>query len=97
MENTEIHSNATRGQGYLFALAATAIWSGNFILARGLSEQIPPVSLVFAPFAVKGVIRERNLLGRHWRYFSITSFWGITCFNTFFIFQAIQRLPPIYL
>jgi len=93
MEKTETHFNITTGQGYLFALAATAIWSGNFIVARGLSELIPPVSLafyrwltavlVFAPFALKGVIRERRVLVCHWRYLGITSFLGITCFNTF--------------
>ncbi|MDD9300961.1 MAG: DMT family transporter [Desulfobacter sp.] len=80
-------------QGYVFALAATAIWSGNFIVARGLSTLMPPVSLafyrwltaviVFTPFALKGMIKERKTVARHWRYFGITSFLGITCFNTF--------------
>jgi drug/metabolite transporter (DMT)-like permease len=79
--------------GYLFALGATVIWSGNFILARGLSDHIPPVSLaffrwmtaslVFAPFAIKGVIREWPIIRQHMLYLSITSFIGITCFNTF--------------
>ena len=40
------HSYST-ATGYLFALGATAIWSGNFIVARGLSNDIPPVSLAF--------------------------------------------------
>jgi drug/metabolite transporter (DMT)-like permease len=79
--------------GYLFALGATAIWSGNFIVARGLSDHIPPVSLaffrwmtavlVFAPFAVKGLTREWHQIRQHLVYFCITSFIGITCFNTF--------------
>ena len=79
--------------GYLFALGATAIWSGNFIVARGLSNDIPPVSLaffrwmtavlVFAPFAVKGIVREWSIIRQHLGYLSITSFIGITCFNTF--------------
>ena len=30
--------------GYFFAVSATAIWSGNFVIARGLSESIPPIS-----------------------------------------------------
>ncbi|MDT8378411.1 MAG: EamA family transporter [Desulfotignum sp.] len=33
--------------GYGFALTATALWSGNFIVARGLNHFIPPVSLAF--------------------------------------------------
>ncbi len=79
--------------GYLFALGATAIWSGNFIVARGLSDHIPPVSLaffrwmtavlVFAPFAVKGLIQEWPAIRQHLVYFGITSFIGITSFNTF--------------
>ncbi|MCK4489842.1 MAG: EamA family transporter, partial [Anaerolineales bacterium] len=52
--------------GYLFAIGATAIWSGNFIIARGLNENITPISLafwrwvvaviVFLPFGLKSLI-----------------------------------------
>jgi len=54
--------------GYFFALGATALCSGNFIIARSLNESIPPVSLafcrwvvavvVFLPFALKPLIVE---------------------------------------
>lgn len=33
--------------GIIFAILATIIWSGNFIVARGVINQIPPVSLAF--------------------------------------------------
>ena len=79
--------------GYLFAIGATALWSGNFIIARGLSDNIPPVSLafyrwivaviVFTPFAIKSLYREWPIIKKHVAYFSITSFLGITTFNTF--------------
>jgi drug/metabolite transporter (DMT)-like permease len=78
--------------GYLFAVGATAIWSGNFIIARGLNESIPPVTLafwrwfvaviVFLPFALKPLLAERDILKKHIPYLSITSFLGITLFNT---------------
>lgn len=87
--------NNTRRQalsGYLFALGATAIWSGNFIVARGLSDIVPPVSLafwrwmvaviVFLPFAFKPLIAERQQLLQNIRYLAITSFLGVTVFNT---------------
>jgi drug/metabolite transporter (DMT)-like permease len=84
--------------GYLFALGATAIWSGNFIIARGLSESIPPVSLaffrwfvaviIFSPVAIKGLIREWPVIKEHFAYFSITAFLGITTFNTFIYFAG---------
>jgi drug/metabolite transporter (DMT)-like permease len=54
--------------GYGVALGATALWSGNFIVARGLNDLIPPVSLafyrwltavvVFAPFAIQGFAKD---------------------------------------
>ena len=78
--------------GYLFAIGATAIWSGNFIIARGLNESIPPISLafwrwfvaiiVFLPFALKPLISEWSTLKENISYLSITSLLGITIFNT---------------
>ncbi len=78
--------------GYLCAIGATAIWSGNFIIARGLNESIPPVSLAFwrwvvaviafLPFALKPMISEWATLKRHLTYLSITSVLGVTIFNT---------------
>jgi hypothetical protein len=78
--------------GYLFAIGATALWSGNFIIARGLNESIPPISLafwrwvvaviVFLPFALKPLIAQRDVLKEHISYLAITAFLGITTFNT---------------
>ncbi|MBL0715626.1 MAG: DMT family transporter [Desulfosarcina sp.] len=78
--------------GYFFAIAATAIWSGNFIIARGLNESISPISLafwrwvvaviVFLPFALKPLIAEWDVLKEHIPYLSITALLGITIFNT---------------
>ncbi len=51
--------NYTRQQalsGYLFALGATAIWSGNFIVARGLSGIVPPISLAFWRWVVAVIV-----------------------------------------
>ena len=74
--------------GYIFALGATALWSGNFIVARGLTNAIPPVSLafyrwltavlIFFPFAVRGTIREWGGIKQHLPYIAITAFLGIT-------------------
>ena len=78
--------------GYLFAIGATALWSGNFIIARGLNESIPPVSLafwrwvvaviVFLPFALKPLIAQREVLKENIGYLAITALLGITTFNT---------------
>lgn len=78
--------------GYLFAIGATALWSGNFIIARGLTDSIPPVSLafwrwvvavvVFLPFALKPLLTQRGILRANLLYLSTTAFLGITLFNT---------------
>lgn len=79
-------------KGYLFALAATAFWSGNHFIARALRESIPPVSLaflrwaaataVFLPFALPGVIRERRTVLRSLPYLALTALLGVSLFNT---------------
>jgi len=84
--------------GYLFAIGATAIWSGNFIIARGLNESISPVSLafwrwvvaviVFLPFALKPLITEWDILRKNIFYLCITALLGITIFNTLIYFAG---------
>jgi drug/metabolite transporter (DMT)-like permease len=84
--------------GYLFAIGATALWSGNFIIARGLNESIPPISLafwrwvvaviVFLPFALKPLISEWSALKKNLPYLSVTALLGITLFNTLIYFAG---------
>jgi drug/metabolite transporter (DMT)-like permease len=84
--------------GYFCAVAATAIWSGNFIIARGLSDNIPPVSLafwrwtvavaVFLPFAVRPLLAERRRLRPHLPYLCATAVLGVTLFNTLVYFAG---------
>jgi drug/metabolite transporter (DMT)-like permease len=84
--------------GYLYALAATALWSFNFIVARGLSDQIDPISLAFyrwltaalaiTPLAVKGLIREFKAVRKNLPYLCIVSFLGVTVFNTLIYFAG---------
>jgi len=84
--------------GYAFAIFATIIWSGNFIIARNLHESIPPVSLafwrwvvaviVFLPFALKALISQWHIIKKHLLYLSITSILGVTIFNTLIYFAG---------
>jgi len=83
--------------GSLCALLATLIWSGNFIIARGLGDVLPPVTLaalrwstatiVLLPFAAPIIWRERELIRKHWRHMLISAVFGVTIFNTL-IYQA---------
>jgi len=84
--------------GYLFALGATAIWSGNFIVARGLSDSISPISLAFwrwtvaviafLPFALKPLISEWQLIKKNLPFICIIALLGITIFNTLIYFAG---------
>jgi drug/metabolite transporter (DMT)-like permease len=84
--------------GYLFALAATAIWSGNFVIARGLSDSISPVTLAFLrfttaiifllPFGLRSFCRDLGLVRRHLGYLALTAFLGLTVCNTFVYIAA---------
>ncbi len=79
-------------QGYALVLAATLIWSGNFIVARMMSESIPPVSLVvlrslvaimaLAPFVVRQIFSEAHVIRKHCVYIGFTGFLGITVCQT---------------
>ena len=78
--------------GYLSAIMATVIWSGNFIVARGLIDTIPPVSLAYwrwlvavialAPLAIKPLMADWPVIKENKLYICITSILGVSVFNT---------------
>jgi len=80
-------------QGVLLALAATLLWSGNFIISRAVNKDIGPVSLAFyrwltasiiiAPFAWKKLKEEKQVVIANYRYLIFVSLTGIALFNTF--------------
>jgi len=79
-------------KGYSLVLAATAIWSGNFIVARIISNFVPPVTTVvlrsliavifLAPFVIKPLLHELPLIRKHIGYLALTAFLGLTVCNT---------------
>ena len=76
----------------LFRSCSTAIWSGNFIIARGLNQSISPLGLAFwrwciaslaiLPFALPRLKAGWPIIKRNFSYLSLTSFLGVTLFNT---------------
>lgn len=78
--------------GVVFALGATMIWSGNFIVARGLNEAINPATLAFLRWFVacltllsitaRSVWKDRKVVMKNLSYLLPTAFLGITVFNT---------------
>ena len=79
--------------GIGLAVLATLIWSGNFIIARGVIKDIPPISLAFYrwllatviifPFAIKKFRTEWSWVKRSWHYLFWVSLTGVALFNTF--------------
>ncbi len=79
--------------GVGLAALAALIWSGNFIIAKGVNKEIPPLSLNFyrwviasviiLPFAIKQFKAEWKLVRRSWHFFFWISLNGIALFNTF--------------
>jgi drug/metabolite transporter (DMT)-like permease len=79
--------------GIGLAVLATLIWSGNFIIARGVIKTIPPVTLAFyrwltatiiiAPFAWKYFTTEIMIVKQHILFFLLVAVTGVSMFNTF--------------
>jgi drug/metabolite transporter (DMT)-like permease len=79
--------------GIGLALLTVIIWSGNYVVARGISKQLPPISLAFyrwsmasvciTPLALRKFIRQRQIVFNHKIYLFWTALTGITIFNTF--------------
>lgn len=78
--------------GVGLALLATVLWAGNFVLARGLSDAVPPVALNFwrwtvatallAPFALRASVATRTAVRHHLGYLTVTAMLGVAVFNT---------------
>lgn len=76
--------------GALFALGATLLWSGNFIVARTLNDQLPPVllsllrwllaSAIILPFYWRDLRRDWPAIKAHWLYYLLVTLTGATLF-----------------
>ncbi|MBS1599556.1 MAG: DMT family transporter [Bacteroidetes bacterium] len=79
--------------GIGLAMITVLIWSGNYVVARGISQQLPPVSLAFyrwtiasvciTPLAWKKFMLEKQVFLEKKQYIFWTALTGVTIFNTF--------------
>jgi drug/metabolite transporter (DMT)-like permease len=77
----------------LLILITMLCWAGNFIAARGVRADVPPITLamirwigafvILLPFAWPHLKRDLPTILRRWRIMLALSVIGITCFNTF--------------
>lgn len=98
LERVRAHRTpSAQGVGLTLALAATVVWSGNFVIARALHDTVPPVQTAFwrwiiallavAPLALGQVRRQWPVIRRHLGFLSLAALLGVTLFNTL-IYQA---------
>lgn len=84
--------------GIAVAVLATFIWSWNFVVARGIYKEIPPVSLAFyrwltatliiLPFAWTSFKKEWPVVKQSLPFFLLAAATGISIFNTFIYIGA---------
>ncbi len=94
----------TRFLGYLTALSATVLWAGNFVVARGIAQEIPPVQLNFwrwllalaciLPFAWPKLRADWPAMKRHWRYLAAMGLVGVSLLNAF-VYKAGQTTESL--
>ncbi len=92
--------------GVVSAVLATLIWSWNFIIARGVIDTIPPVTLAFLrwstalilllPFVWSSLRQSWPDMRHHLRYLLIVSLLGVTLFNTL-VYIASQTTAALNL
>lgn len=89
---------------YLLLTLSALFWSGNFVLSRGMHAEIPPVALAFwrwtlallilAPFGLRLVYQQRNLIKQHRRFMLFQGLLGVAGFNTL-LYLAMQSTTAI--
>lgn len=83
---------------YLLALAACLLWSGNFVIARGVHEWIPPFALAFWRWSVASAVilafgwriwwQQRALVAAHWKYLFLMGATSVGAYNTLIYLAA---------
>jgi len=90
---TQTHNKNNFLIGLCLALTTVIIWSGNYVVAKGISKEIPPISLAFyrwatasiciIPLAWKKFREDKAVLLQHKQYLFWVSITGIVIFNSF--------------
>ena len=84
---------------YLLLIFAVLFWSGNFIVGRGIHNEIPPITLAFwrwaialliiLPFSLGQVIYQLDIIRRNWKILMVLAILSVTNFSMF-IYMALK-------
>lgn len=85
--------------GALYAIIATIMWSGNFIVARGMIDYVPPITLglfrwlsaaiILLPFCYKELAAAWPTIKKHWYFYVSSSLAGVSLFTLILYFAAL--------
>jgi len=92
----------TEGLAYLLLILTTLFWGGNFVVARAVHAEIPPLALawwrwllamfIILPFAGQQLWKARHIIAQHWLKLTLMALFGVTGFNTL-VYMGLQTLP----
>ena len=84
---------------YLLLIFAVLFWSGNFIVGRGIHNDIPPITLAFwrwavalliiLPFSLGHIVHQRDLILRNLKILTVLAILSVTNFSIF-IYMALK-------
>lgn len=88
-----------KNPAYLLPALSALFWSGNFVLARYVANDIPPIALAYwrwtlalvlvLPFAAGPIWHQRKLIAQHFIPLTLLSMVGVAGFNTF-VYLGLQ-------
>ena len=89
---------------YLLLTLAALFWSGNFVVARGVHEAVPPMAmafwrwtlalLIFLPFTIRSIFHKRGAILDHWKLLALLGLLSVNNFSIF-IYQALHATTVI--
>ena len=84
---------------YVLLIFAVLFWSGNFIVGRGIHNEIPPITLAFwrwavalliiLPFSLGHIVHQRDIIRRNWKILTVLAILSVTNFSMF-IYMALK-------
>jgi len=76
---------------YFLLILSVLFWSGNFVVGRGIHNEIPPITLAFwrwavaliiiLPFSIGHIIRQKDLIKQNWKILSLLAYFSVTNFS----------------
>ncbi len=92
----------TEGLAYLLLILTTLFWGGNFVVARAVHAEIPPLALawwrwllamaIILPFTAQQLWQARQVITQHWLKLTFMALFGVAGFNTL-VYMGLQTLP----